>query len=129
MKTGLTFGQALEALHNGQRVARGGWNGKELFVFRQVPADIGMDVVPKMQSLPDSVKAEFQARYANCQTSDDPRNSIHYRNQLAMVHPDNTITGWAPSASDALAVDWIEFDPTEVVSANGTKPIVNNPTT
>jgi hypothetical protein len=33
----LSFGQALEALKNGKRVARTGWNGKGLWLELQVP--------------------------------------------------------------------------------------------
>lgn len=97
---GLAFGQAIEALKQGKRVAREGWNGKGLFVFMQVPAFIGEDIIPKMQSLPQPVKDEFAKR----------GGSIHYFNQMAIVNPDNSINGWAPSSSDALAEDWVILD-------------------
>lgn len=32
-----TFGQALELLKDGKRVAREGWNGKGMFIEKQVP--------------------------------------------------------------------------------------------
>jgi hypothetical protein len=94
---GLNFGLAVEALKMGKRVCRAGWEAKGLFVFMQVPASIPADVVPKMQSLPDAVKAEFAQR----------GQDLRYSNQLALVKPDNRINGWAPSASDALASDWV----------------------
>jgi hypothetical protein len=97
MKSNLNFGQAIEALKNGGRVAREGWNGKGLFVFMQVPAEISDDIIPKMQSLPQSVKDEFAKR----------GGSINYSNQMALVNPNNSINGWSPSSSDALAEDWI----------------------
>lgn len=97
----LDFGTALShGLKQGKRIQRTGWNGKGLFVFMQVPAEIGMDVIPKMQSLPDSTKTVFAVR----------GNSIKYSNQMALVDVDNNITGWAPSASDTLAEDWIILD-------------------
>lgn len=96
----MTFGEAVEALKQGKLVAREGWNGKGMFVFRQVPADIGADIIPKMQSLPDAAKAEFAKR----------GGSIHYSNQLALVKPDNSINGWAPSTADSLADDWQLFE-------------------
>lgn len=101
----LNFGQAVEALNQGKRVARKGWNGKGLFIFKQVPSVIEKDIVPKMHSLPQSVKDEFAKRF-------ESRNldSIKYDNQLAIVNPDNMINGWAPSVSDALAEDWIILD-------------------
>lgn len=94
------IGGAIAAMKDGKRVTRKGWNGKDLFVFMQVPATIGIDIIPKMQSLPQSVKDAFVAR----------GQSIHYSNQFALVKPDNTINGWAPSASDTLADDWIVLD-------------------
>lgn len=93
---GLTFGQAIEAVVKGHRICRQGWNGKSLFVFQQVPAEISQEIIPKMQSLPQSVKEEFIKRGTR----------IKYENQLALVHPDSTINGWSPSVSDALANDW-----------------------
>ncbi|MFY0521421.1 DUF2829 domain-containing protein [Lysinibacillus sp. UGB7] len=33
----MNFGQAIEALKNGQQVARKGWNGKGIFIELQVP--------------------------------------------------------------------------------------------
>lgn len=102
----LTFGSAIEALKQGKRVQRKGWNGKGLFVFMQVPATIGCDIIPKMQSLPESVKKEFARRY-EVLTDIGRKDEINYSNQLAIVNQDNLINGWAPSVSDALAEDWV----------------------
>jgi uncharacterized protein (DUF1919 family) len=100
MSKNLNFGQAIEALKAGKRVARTGWNGKGLFIFMQIPSEINEDVVPKMQSLPQSVKDEFARR----------GGSITYSNQMALVNPNNSINGWAPSSSDTLAEDWTILD-------------------
>lgn len=98
--TQLPFGHAIYALREGKRIQREGWNGKGLFVFMQVPATIEADIIPKMQSLPQSVKDEFTKR----------GGSITYQNQMAIVYPDNSIHGWIPSASDTLAEDWSILD-------------------
>lgn len=37
--------------------------------------------------------------------------TIRYNYQLAIVDKENNINGWAPSVSDALAEDWIEYIP------------------
>lgn len=95
-----SFGQAIEALKQGKRVSRKGWNGKGMFIFQQVPSEINEDVVPKMQSLPQHVKDEFAKR----------GGGIRYKNQLAMVYPDNTIYGWVASPSDVLENDWCILD-------------------
>jgi hypothetical protein len=115
METLLSFGEAIEALKNGKRVARLGWNGRGLFVFMQVPADIDVEtVVPKMQSLPQSVKDEFARRKKlwakDWDVSKEDTETIKYRNQLAMVYPDNTIYGWVASPSDILSDDWVIVD-------------------
>lgn len=98
-----------EAIENFQMIQRIGWNGKGLFVFQQVPSEIPMTVVPKMQSLPEAVKDEFLRRTET--ETNYPFDSIRYNNQLAIVDKENNINGWAPSVSDALAEDWIEYIP------------------
>ena len=100
------FGQAIEALKEGKRVARHGWNGKGMFVFKQVPSQIDSSIIPKMQSLPDSVKKAFSEQGCN----------IEYENQFCIVKPvrigENVaeLNGWAPSGSDTLATDWVVLD-------------------
>lgn len=94
------FTEALVALKAGKRVARNGWNGKGMFVFMQVPSEIGTEIIPRMQSLPEFVKNEFVMR----------GQPIRYSNQLAIVKADNEINGWAPSVADALADDWTILD-------------------
>ena len=101
MEENLNFGEALEAVKLGKMITRTGWNGKDLFVFKQVPASIPKDVVPKMQSLPESVKNEFQKRFDSGNL-----DFIYYTDQLALVGPNNFISSWAPSVSDSLAEDW-----------------------
>ncbi len=96
----LNFGQAIQALRDGKRVTRMSWGDIRYFVFRQVPAEINEEVIPKMQSLPQSVKNEFAKRGGN----------IKYKNQLAIVTPDNSIQGWSPNNSDVLANDWCILD-------------------
>jgi len=99
----MTFGEALELLKQGKMLCRKGWNGKDLFIFMQVPAIIGKDTVPKMTSLPQSVKDEFAKRSndENYQVSE-----IYYSDQIALVNSSNLIQGWSPSTPDSLAKDW-----------------------
>ena len=52
----MNFGMAIMALKAGFPIRRSGWNGKGLMVFKQIPAHIESDVIPKMQSLPQSAK-------------------------------------------------------------------------
>lgn len=96
----VSFGDAVIAAKQGKRISRTGWNSSGLFVFVQVPSTIPPEVVSRMSSLPESVKAEFAKRGGH----------ISYSNQWALVKPDNTVNGWAPSAADALAEDWVILD-------------------
>jgi hypothetical protein len=104
MKQGLNFGQAIEALKEGKMIQRDGWNGKDLFIFMQVPSTIKKEIVSKMQLLPQSVKNEFQRRFDN---PNEQISEIYYSNQLAIVNQSNLINGWTPSVSDIFAEDWI----------------------
>ena len=107
------FNDVMEALKKGKIAVRSDWNSKGTFIFMQVPAEIPMEVVPKMQSLPEYVKEMFKFRHESGKipggTFFDPilLNTIRYKDQIAIVYPDNTICGWSPSVSDTLAEDWI----------------------
>jgi hypothetical protein len=90
------FGQAIEALKEGKIVSRAGWNGKGLFVFRQVPSSVPAEIIPKMTSLPQAAKDRLGRTCL----------PITYQNQFCIVYPDNSLHGWQPSGSDALATDW-----------------------
>ena len=101
-----SFGEVIKFLTLGYAVTRKGWNGKGLFVFMQVPSQISIDIVPHMQSLPARIKDQFIDRVMTRDKKDE-FETISYSNQLAIVHPDNTINGWVPSVSDIFANDWI----------------------
>lgn len=92
----LNFGSALEAMKQGKLVAREGWNGKGMFILKQIPAVIGTDVIPKMQSLPQDAKDVLLSR----------DQSISYKNQMLIVNKDGRADSWVPSSSDCFAEDW-----------------------
>ena len=50
------FGQAIEALKQGKRVARQGWNGKGMFIFERPADELEYSFIEKVKSLPKSVK-------------------------------------------------------------------------
>lgn len=109
METGKTFGEAIAALKQGKRIARPMWtyDGGLCFVFMQVPATIKSDVVPKMQSLPQSVKDYFESTFNDL---DKQIDAIYYDSQLAFVGPSNLIVGYAAQPADILAEDWCILD-------------------
>lgn len=91
------FGTAIRFLKAGGAVRRAGWNGKGLFVVKQVPAYISADIIPNMQSLPQSAKDIIMARA-------EPH--IAYTNQMLIIHPDGRADSWVPSSSDVFVEDW-----------------------
>lgn len=103
----MNFSEALEVMKQGGMVTRGGWNVEHKFVFMQVPATIDKEIVPKMQSLPQSVKRHFQTTFDN---PNEQISAIYYSNQFALVGRSNMITGWSPSPTDILTGDWYQVD-------------------
>ena len=96
----MSFGEALQALEVGKCVRRESWVGDK-FVVKQIDSDIPAEVVPKMQSLPDSAK-QFIGKTAD--------GDIHYRNQCLIVkqYPSSTVaTNYVPDWNDMFAKDWM----------------------
>src|SRR5690606_2507951 len=99
------FKKAIQALNEGKRVRRESWHSDKRFVFRQVPSEIPKEVIPKMQSLPDTVKAFFLKTFEEEQIA-----AIYYSDQLALVGMSNCITSYSPTVSDSFASDWEILD-------------------
>ena len=96
----MNFGKAIEALKEGKCIHRSGWNGKGLFVCKQVPSEISSVIIPKMQSLPDKAKELL----LQGEEKDSP---IFYVNQMIIINTNTrTINSWVPSSSDVFAEDW-----------------------
>ena len=93
----MSFGVAIEALKFGLAIRRKGWNGKGLWVIKQVPAHIESDIVPKMQSLHQSAKDLILKG----------KGFIDYTSQC-LIYNENTgrADSWVPSISDVFAEDW-----------------------
>lgn len=95
--SGISFGSAIALLKSGFAIRRSGWNGKNLFVIKQVPAHIESDVIPNMQSLPQSAKDLILKG----------KGFIDYTSQC-LIYNGNTgrADSWVPSISDVFADDW-----------------------
>ena len=95
--SGISFGSAIALLKSGFAIRRSGWNGKNMFVIKQVPAYIESDVSPNMQSLPQSAKDLILGG----------KGYIKYTNQC-LIYNGNTgqADSWVPSISDVFADDW-----------------------
>lgn len=87
----------LHQMSFGDAIRRSGWNGKGLMVFEQIPAHIESDIIPKMQSLPQSAKDLILKG----------KGFIDYTSQC-LIYNENTgrADSWVPSISDVFADDW-----------------------
>lgn len=93
----LPFETILIHLKQGHVITRESWT--DTVVFRQVPATIASDIVPKMQSLPDDAKEVIMHT-----------GGISYNSQCLIY---NIRTGvadsWCPTVDDILAEDWMLY--------------------
>ena len=92
-----SFSEAIKLLQKGKALRRSGWNDKNMFVIKQVPAHIESDIIPKMQSLPQSAKDLIL----------NGKGFIDYTSQC-LIYNGNTgrADSWVPSISDVFADDW-----------------------
>lgn len=101
----MNFSEVLRHLQNGSLGSRQAWdddkNHVAKVVFFQIDAHIPAEAVPKMQSVPNSVKN---------MVADKGAKLLHYTNQMAIIDITNkncfTIEGYSPSVQDTLAGDW-----------------------
>jgi hypothetical protein len=96
MKTKLTFGQALDALKLGKRIAREGWNGKGMWLFLLPAGKVPLRIVhdPALKAVVEANGGEIEALAS-----------------IRMKTADNKIlTGWLASQTDMLTDDWTILD-------------------
>jgi hypothetical protein len=103
----MNIGQAVEALKEGKRVRCFEWDSSKKFVFMQVPATINSEIVPKMQSIPDSVKAYFKGTF---ESESEQIDAIYYMNQIALVGLSNSVESYSPTCRDLLSESWVILD-------------------
>lgn len=88
----MEFGEALTALFNGQRVARKGWNGKNMWLY------FVRDSLVDQENL---VNEASQMPIAG------DSGVVVFNGHIDMKTADGSITvGWAPSQPDMQAKDW-----------------------
>ena len=76
----MNFGQAIEALKSGKRVARAGWNGKGMYLFLVKGEDLSDIFDPDSCDCVDSIGMK--------------------------TAQDTLVIGWLASQTDMLAEDW-----------------------
>ena len=89
----MNFGQAIEALKEGKKVLRTGWNGKNMYLWLKPATTIKSDWCkdPMLKEIVDSNGGETEALGTICMKTAD--NKI--------------LTGWLASQTDMLSEDWI----------------------
>jgi hypothetical protein len=80
----MNFGQAVEELKQGNKVARDGWNGKGMFVYYVPPG-----TYPSRTEAAKSIG-----------------ESVDYNAYFAIKNVNGTVSTWVPSINDCLAEDW-----------------------
>ena len=110
----MKFEEAINELNQGKCITRLSWNkgvaSNGNFIFKQIPAEIPIEIVPKMQSLPVSVKQIFNQRFKLTNFEDSKNkfySSVKYINQIVKVDNENNITYYTPSGEDIFAEDWV----------------------
>ncbi len=92
----MTFGEALEALKQGRKVARRGWNGKGMYLWLKPATVVRSEWChdPELKKLVDANGGVLMALGTICMYTHDStgRNAI--------------LTGWLASQSDMLLEDW-----------------------
>lgn len=95
--TDCTFGDAIEALKNGKRVAREGWNGKGMFLFLLPEGEV------PVKAIHDPELRKVIAEHVGGDT-------FQALGSIRMLTADKKIlTGWLASQTDILSDDWIIF--------------------
>jgi hypothetical protein len=84
---GMSFGLAVEAMKQGFKVSREGWNGKGMFLYY-----VGADYYP--------VKTEAAKSFYGL------NSMVPYRAYIAMKTVTNEVVPWVASQSDILENDW-----------------------
>lgn len=91
----MNFGQALEALKLGSKVAREGWNGKGMFIY----------LVKGRRIEAMNLMNEAETHIGNC---NPPYERIQVNSHIDMKAADGSIVvGWLASQTDMLADDWV----------------------
>lgn len=88
----MIFGKAIEALKEGKKVKRAGWNGKGMFLWLKPSAKIKAEWCkdPELKALVEKAGGEMEALGTICMKTAD----------------DKILTGWLASQTDMLSEDW-----------------------
>ena len=94
----MNFGLALEAMQQGKKVARAGWNGKGMFLYH-VPANS----YPAQTELAKGYWGDKCAQSVN----GEPTIMVPYGAYIAIKTAQENVLPWLASQADMLATDWV----------------------
>lgn len=88
-----TFGEAIEALKQGKKVARKGWNGNGMYLWLKPAATIKAEWCkdPILKDIAEANGGEVEALGTICMKTADGK----------------ILTGWLASQTDMLLEDWV----------------------
>lgn len=87
----MTFSEALTLVKNGHRIAREGWNGKEMFLFFVPGSKFKVNREPLLGIYPEGTE-------------------IEYHGHIDLKTAQGYVVPWTPSQPDVLAEDWAVLD-------------------
>jgi hypothetical protein len=88
VKPAYSFSEALHWMKQGKKMARTGWNGKNMFVYLVQGSTFNVNRAPLLGIFPEGTE-------------------VTYRPHLDMKYADGTFGVWLASQSDILADDWV----------------------
>lgn len=87
----MDFGQALAAIKSGKRVARAGWNGKDMFLFLVPGSTFTVNRAPLLGIYPEGTQIQYHAH-------------------IDMKTAQGYVVPWLASQADLLSEDWVLVD-------------------
>lgn len=88
----MDFSEALDAIKSGARLARKGWNGKDMFVFLVGGSSFQVNREPLLSILGEGTQ-------------------VDYNPHIDLRQANGSISVWQPSMGDVMAIDWELVEP------------------
>lgn len=85
----MNFGQALDAIKLGKRVARSGWNGKNMFLYLVPGSQFAVNRAPLLGIFPEGTQ-------------------VTYHPHIDMMTAQGYVVPWLASQADLLSEDWVQ---------------------
>ena len=99
----MKFSEALEALNNGAFVARSGWNGKGMFVYKVEASEATYDNL--RGRCKDAI--DYVYKHVNVDEPQTVQETVRINAHIDMKAADGSIVvGWLASQTDMQADDW-----------------------